>query len=198
MRDTPDEPGAKIRRFVVLQAAGGGGAAYAAKYVAKNIDGHGMGAQDDQESGRPVSSSVERVDAWAAAWRVRQFQFFGGPAVTGWRVLRRVSEPCAEPVDPIEKARVAADGGDWCGYWRAVVEGGLSLVRDGSERLTQYGDVAAAVVVGVTDGANKALLSVRSWVIRWGAHIDAAARGRVVVPWSCVNNCTRGEGGGCR
>lgn len=182
LRDSPGEPGARARRFVSLLAQDGTAARYVAKYVAKNIDGYSMAGELDDESGRSVPESVARVDAWAAAWRVRQFQFFGGAAVGVWRVLRRMRESVAESGEVIERARVAADRGDWCGYLKACEGGAVRVLREAGERLTQYGDAAAARVVGVVDGGRRALLNLRSWVVRWGARVVEGARRSVGGP----------------
>lgn len=183
LQESPDEPGAQVRRFVHL-ASDGNGAAYAAKYIAKNIDGANLGADRDNETGRKLSSMAERVTAWASAWRIRQFQTWGMPGVTAWRALRRVAESVPSAV--LESARLAADAGDWCGYWSAVGSDGLMLLKDDG-RLTEYGDKGAGRVLGVSDGVADALLSVRAWVISWGAKVRSAADGvRAVVSGSLV------------
>lgn len=182
------EAGAKEHRFNWLAArAGTKGAAYAAKYVSKNIDGKGLEGDIDAEGQKKISSSVKRVDAWAATWGIRQFQFFGCPAISGWRVLRRLRQPVAVVGSFLERARAAADDSDFASYWRAAVAGGLSLIRRAAERLTQYGDEAAARIVGVAEGARRALLPDKKWVIHWKGGQKAGGFG---VPRSCVNNCT--------
>lgn len=173
LRDAPDEAGAQMRRFVHL-ASDGNGASYAAKYISKNIDGANLGADRDTETGRKLSKMAERVTSWAAAWRIRQFQFFGMPGVTAWRALRRVSEVAKSAA--LEAARSAADVGDWCGYWSAVGSDGLAIIKDDG-RLTEYGDKGAGRVVGVSDGLADAMLAVRAWVISWGAKIRTMADG---------------------
>ena len=195
LRDAPGEPGAKEHRFVYLPAkAGRYGAAYAAKYISKNINGEGMGKAQDGEAGRKVSESVKRVDAWAASCGVRQFQFFGCPKVSIWRVLRRFRGPVGVVGSMLERARAAADDVDFAEFWRCCVRGGLELVYRSSDCLTAYGDAAAARIAGVREGARRAMLPVKKWVIHWaGKKADSgAAAGGFGVPRSCVNNCTRG------
>lgn len=188
MRENGNEPGAKEHRFKVLEArAGTKGAAYAAKYVSKNIDGKGLEGDIDQEGQRKVSASVKRVDTWASQWGIRQFQFFGCPSISGWRVLRRMRGPVAVVGSMLERARSAADDSDFAGYWRAAVSGGLALIYRQAERLTAYGDAAAARIVGICEGARRALLPEKEWVIKWKA---VAAGPGFGVPRSCVNNCT--------
>lgn len=193
LRDTPDEPGARKHRFVVLEANGAKGAAYAAKYVSKNINGAGLDGERDGETGKKISATVARVDAWAAAWGIRQFQFFGCPAVTAWRVLRRFREPVAVRGAMLERARIAADCGDFADYWRAARAGALELIYRTADRATMYGDAAAARVVGVAEGARRALLPVKAWVIHWGGKAKKAAGFAFDFPRSCVNNCTRDD-----
>lgn len=189
LRDGFDEPGAKKHRFAYLVAKGGAaGARYAAKYVAKNINGAGMDAARDGETGRKTSDSVLRVDAWASAWGVRQFQFFGGAKVGIWRILRRFRDPVAVPGAALEDARLSADLSDWAGFSLACERGGLSLVK-AAGRLTSYGDAAAARVIGVCEGARRAILPARDWVIHWAGKA-AGAVGGFDLPRSCVNNYT--------
>lgn len=188
MRESGNEPGAKEHRFKVLEArAGTKGAAYAAKYVSKNIDGKGLEGDIDQEGQKKVSASVKRVDSWAATWGIRQFQFFGCPSISGWRVLRRMRGPVAVVGSMLERARAAADDADFAGYWRAAVAGGLSLIYRAAERVTVYGDAAAARIVGICEGARRAFLPEKVWTIKWGGGVKGLGFG---VPRSCVNNCT--------
>lgn len=191
MRQNKLEEGAKQHRFVVMEAkAGTKGAAYAAKYVSKNIDGKGMDGDIDQEGQRKMNASVVRVDAWAACWGIRQFQFFGCPAISGWRVLRRMRGPVAVAGSMLERARACADDSDFAGYWRAALAGGLSLIYRAADRLTAYGDAAAARIVGIAEGARRALLPEKEWVIHWKGRPKFQGFG---LPRSCVNNCTGPE-----
>lgn len=188
MQQNPDEAGASEHRFKALEAkAGTKGAAYAAKYVSKNIDGKGMGGDIDPEGQKKIDASVKRVDAWSATWGIRQFQFFGCPAISGWRVLRRMRGPVAVVGSVLERARCAADDSDFAGYWREAEKGVLSLIYRAADCLTAYGDAAAARIVGIAEGARRALLPVKDWVIHWKGGTVSGGFG---VPRSCVNNCT--------
>jgi hypothetical protein len=105
-----DEPGAlKHRiRFTAENASKGSGAAYIAKYVAKNIDGAGdIGNERSDESGRLISDDAQRAVAWARLHGIRQFQQLRGPSVTLWRELRRVRQRCDCP--PLEALRATTD-----------------------------------------------------------------------------------------
>lgn len=188
MQDCGWEDGAKKHRFTWLPLKGGrGGACYAAKYVSKNIDGKGLSEDIDREGQKKISASVKRVDAWASIWGIRQFQFFGCPPISGWRVLRRFKGPVGVVGSKLEEARRCADDSDFAGYWRAAVSGGLALIYRAAEGFTQYGDAAASKIVGVSEGARRALLPVKVWAIKWGAE---AKKGGFGLPRSCVNNCT--------
>lgn len=188
LRDAGYEDGARRHRFVVLPAKKGRyGAAYAAKYIAKNINGRGMGKAGDGEAGRPVADSVKRVDAWAAVWGIRQFQFFGCPPISIWRALRRMSGPVGVVGSMLERARSAADDGDFAEWWRCVKRGGLCLIYRLADKLTAYGDAAASRIAGVCEGARRALLPVKEWVVCWSGAVGVAFD----FPRSCVNNCTR-------
>ena len=191
LKDSGWEAGARRHRFTHLVAKGAKGAAYAAKYVSKNINGAGMDGARDDETGRKISATVERVDAWAATWGIRQFQFFGCPQVSIWRALRRMREPVAVRGSLLERARCAADDADFAEFWRCAVRGKLSLIWRAAERLTMYGDAAAKRIAGVAEGARRALLPVKQWVIHWSGKAAAALGLGFGVSRSGVNNCTR-------
>lgn len=192
LRDSGDEKGARLHRFKAIKAREGTkGAAYAAKYISKNINGEGMGGDIDHETGRKVDKTVLRVDAWAATWGIRQFQFFGCPSISAWRVLRKLRGPFAVVGSAIERARVAADESDFAEFWRQTVKGGLRLIYRAAERLTAYGDEAAARIVGIAEGeGRRALLPEKTWLIHWAGLPKA---GGFAFPRSRVNNCTGPE-----
>jgi Bacteriophage replication gene A protein (GPA) len=168
LKDFADEPGAAEHRVVCKDEnpALGSGAAYLAKYVAKNIDGAGeIGAEASDESGRPIAEDCQRAVAWARLHGIRQFQQLGGPAVTLWRELRRVREPCEWP--PLEALRLTTDGEP---SWSAFIDalGGITecgpasrLLWDKAEprcrdsagrtviRLTRWGEIPAPMIIGL-------------------------------------------------
>jgi hypothetical protein len=167
-----DEPGAEQHRvnFTDEDPELGTGAAYLAKYVAKNIDGHGdIGAEVSDESGQLIAEDCARVVAWARLHGIRQFQQLGGPAVTLWRELRRVREPCDCP--PLEALRLTTEGTDERNpSWAAFITelGGIAASLQASRalfdraeprrrdqagrivmRLTRWGELPAPMVVGL-------------------------------------------------
>jgi hypothetical protein len=186
-----DEPGAAKHRFkcVDIDPAKGSAVGYVAKYVAKNIDGHRVG--QDGEAGGDGKRGARRVDAWAAVHRVRQFQQIGGPPVGLWRELRRLRSPVDS--EPVERARSAADAGDWDGFIRAL--GGLENCRRGpvalwKERtgeLSQYGDIRPDQVAGISGPDGRIRTRESAWRVRWNCRSRA-------LPWTRGNNCTQGEG----
>ncbi|MBL8226198.1 MAG: replication endonuclease [Chromatiales bacterium] len=168
LADTPEEPGAARHRFKVerIDPARGSACSYVAKYVAKNIDGHRVGG--DFEAGGLAADTVTAVDAWAATYRVRQFQQIGGPPVGLWRELRRVREP--HECEPIERARSCADAGDWRGFVLAL--GGVEQCRrsplvleKAADGLNQWGEPAAPRAVGVRFGVLVIHTREKVWVI---------------------------------
>lgn len=98
LKDSPTEPGAQKHRFVVKPVPEGfdengrpySATAYVAKYISKNIDGHGLGGLDDYDGGGSLMDNAQRVVAWASTHGLRQFQQFGGAPVGIWRELRRL------------------------------------------------------------------------------------------------------------
>jgi hypothetical protein len=175
LKDTPDEPGARAYRVRVekIDKARGSAAGYIAKYVAKNIDGHGaIGmAADHETDGAVVSVGVARVDAWAALHGIRQFQQIGGPPVGLWREARRLREE-VDHVD-IERVRRCADRGDWRGFCRSVSwtplqrrDSLIQLWKEETGERSRYGDCRPARVLGLRCCSRTVSTRPHRWEIR--------------------------------
>ncbi len=84
-----DEPGAHRYRvkFKDIDPDKGSATGYVIKYVAKSIDGYGVG--EDLHGGE-AEAAADRIVAWARTWGIRQFQQIGGPAVGVWREYWRI------------------------------------------------------------------------------------------------------------
>lgn len=109
----PNESGAKRNRFKAKEIDSDKGSAqsYIAKYVCKNIDGEFL---DTDKYGNDAKRAANRITAWAAIFKIRQFQFMGTPSVTLYRELRKLKvSDVAEHLRPIAEA---ADSGDWFTY----------------------------------------------------------------------------------
>ena len=158
LKDSGDEPGARAHRVRVekIDPARGSATGYLAKYIAKNIDGHGsIGLDHDDETDAPVSESVIRVDAWSAIHGIRQFQQIGGPPVGIWREVRRLRDEEVED-DLINKVREKADRGDWCGFcrsvtwdWQGTRHTSVKLWKEETGSKSRYGDCRPARILGL-------------------------------------------------
>jgi hypothetical protein len=121
VREDEEERGAHENRvkLVRIEAGKGTAAGYIAKYVSKNIDGHGVGDHKTFESGATyvlapdVFGNLEitpsqRVTYWSQVWGIRQFQQIGGAPIGVWRELRRVAaEAVAKAPDALRAAHAA-------------------------------------------------------------------------------------------
>lgn len=219
LEDEGGEPGAQRHRARWVRMERGGAAGYVAKYIAKNIDAPLFdGGQpvhldhvDDLAPaaipGRDLLGDVEvtaaaRVEAWAAAWSIRQFQVIGMPSVTVWRELRRVHPNAIQGRgDPaLESAwqavhRQGERRADWAAYCRA--QGGVMLKRsqyrarvrsDVVERVGGYdAGQPMRLPVGVTTDRTEALGQYAPSVRQpWGSEGFGA---RTRAAWTRLNNC---------
>lgn len=69
----------------------GSATAYIAKYISKNIDGHALAGELDDETGKPLNETAKYAMAWASLHHIRQFQPLGQPPVSVYRELRKLS-----------------------------------------------------------------------------------------------------------
>lgn len=216
LRDAGDEPGAAEHRATIKPMISGQGAGYVAKYISKNIDDQFTPLHTDGEKQQAAGQMelvegkkirmCDRVQAWAATWRIRQFQAVGMPGVGVWRELRRIDGATAAVADDaVFSAWLAAHReGDRRANWAAYLEaqGGAMLARKNyricirfleREKRGRYGAVRERWAAGVMDQHPR----VGMWVpqpvtpnhrVRWGAEgfSDVGSP-----PWTRLNNCTQ-------
>lgn len=171
--DSGSERGARANRVDVrrIDWTRGSAAGYIAKYVAKNIDGYKV---EKDLYGNDCMTASQRVEAWAATWRVRQFQQIGGAPVGVWREMRRlhtsqagfcdavddglqaVNRAAQEKAVQTEQAKRYTAANGWADYLR--LQGGprvprrllkVKVLKEQTGELGRYGDLMAAKPVGV-------------------------------------------------
>jgi hypothetical protein len=207
-----DEFGAGENRVKIKRMTKGNAAGYVAKYIAKNIDDYKIDKHYDDNApdfalGMDMSGVKPsmRVEAWASAWRIRQFQAIGQPPVTVYRELRRVTkEAAAGGSDTFITAwlavhRKGAKLASWSDYMDA--QGGAMLGRKDyrlgtfhtvRETSGRYGLAAVPWAAGVRDRTQ----ATDAGVIptkreRWGG--EGYSIGRTAPAWTRWNNCTRAK-----
>lgn len=147
------QAGKEISRFrsVHIDPAKGSAIAYCAAYVAKNLDGK-TSKENHDETGKPMSDMIARVDAWRSAHNIRQFAQIGGPSITSWREMRRCRNEFQRDSDMfsdltegewflLENIRRATDVGDFEQY--TIAMGGVQVKRNDQTIRVAYGSPEA-------------------------------------------------------
>lgn len=193
LADSPNEPGAAEHRFRVerIDPAKGSAAGYVAKYVSKSLDGEGV--DTDDETGDTGAGAARRIVAWSRLWGIRQFQFFGLPAITPTRELYRHDGEGLGSAGLIA-AHHACQANDYAAYLGACEAHRLGFAVHYEERAsTRYADELARAIRGLhasaADLSQPLTLTTRTetWRIqpRQAQHDNAAGTG----PWTRFNNC---------
>ncbi len=193
LADSPDEPGADEHRFKVehIDPKRGSAVGYVAKYVSKSIDGEGVDVDD--ETGDTGADAAQRVVAWARAWGIRQFQFFGVPPITPTRELYRLKEFDA-PSQALKAAHDATRSNNY-GQWLHVVDAfeiafkPVYVERDSA----RYPDEVTKGLRGLLGVAVdlEAGVEITTRVDEWRIEPrkSEAQSGDLSPPWTRFNNC---------
>ncbi|EBB5663310.1 replication endonuclease [Salmonella enterica subsp. enterica serovar Poona] len=179
--------------------------AYITKHICRNLEGCAPGGRD-KETGRPWTELVRHSAAWASLWGIKQFQFTGGPPVSVWRELRKLSDQKqADSVSPVfGELHHAAGAGDWAEYTR--LQGGLPAARKNLTMRTWYQAASepdecgqyTAIIKGVyLPGTGKAPVATRTrkWKVKTPRQnvkpgFMKNRRKPALTPWTRINNCT--------
>lgn len=191
------EKGAVEHRFTVeeIDPAKGCAVAYIAKYISKSINAAKNENEPDTETGEPLSDVSNKCRAWASRWRIRQFQFIGGPSVSIWRELRRIREPLL--CEQTEAIRLAADKGRFCEFIQLM--GGLSASRKDYpvNTIKKVSETASGTVrekiTGIINAAGAYMITRKNWIqlgnIKASLERFCSLQGASRAARTRVNNC---------
>ncbi len=191
LKEDGDEDGAQKYRFQVqaIDRSKGSAAGYLAKYISKNIDAHGVGGEEDYEGGE-LDANVNRVDAWAACWGIRQFQQIGGAPVGIYRETRRLQPVTGTDTGILYDLFIACDDGNWAAY--TELQGGAFVKRRDLKAVVNYEFFAEARTLYDGRGLKRLLgLNVLGVCIQTRNHEWHLKRGDLSPSWSSVNNCNQ-------
>lgn len=189
----PDEAGAQERRvvFIEIDASRGSAVGYLAKYISKNIDGVGVGADlldsEEGEAGRDATETCHRAVAHARTHGLRQFQAFGLPSITVWRELRRLrAAPGHAGLG--ELWRAASEEHDFAAFIRLMggaggraVDRPLALHIERARRPGAYGEPPALRIRGLRFANVVIPTRLHEWQLM--------ASARSAPTWTRGNNC---------
>lgn len=187
MREAPDEPGAAEHRFTFKRLdAAGGALGYVLKYISKSIDGEGV--DKDRLTDLTGADASVRVVEWARGWGIRQFQFFGVPAITPTRELYRVNRD-ALPSQALQAAHDATKANDYAAWLRVSEAHELRFSVDYTERdSARYAGELSRRIFGLTASACDLARSVHltTRTDEWRVQFRREA-GEAVPPWTRFN-----------